>query len=103
MSSRRGAPAAAGRLLPRSWRCPRRRSSVSAFVRANEVKYVGGWSKSPGEHPDILHSFYSLAWKALAQDGGGVGKLDNELVVRADRAAALRARQRQEEQISVLI
>ena len=42
---------------------------TSAFVATCEKKYTGGFSKTADDdHPDILHSFYSLCWFSLIED-----------------------------------
>eukprot|EP00606_Chrysophyceae_sp_TOSAG23-5_P000390 GSChrysophyteH2.ASY1.ANO1.222.1 assembled CDS len=33
----------------------------------DECQCRGGFSKTPGDYPDVLHSFYSLAWLAMNQ------------------------------------
>ena len=44
---------------------------ANSFVVTCEKKYTGGFSKTPDtEHPDLLHSFYSLAWFALNGERG---------------------------------
>lgn len=45
--------------------------SVSAFIDSCEnVDSGGGFSKAPGQTPDLLHSFYSLLFKSLAGHPG---------------------------------
>jgi len=43
---------------------------VSPFVldQCQAIKYGGGFSKHPDSYPDVLHSFYSIAWLSLASN-----------------------------------
>ena len=45
----------------------------------------GGFSKAPGVHPDMLHSFYSLAWLSLSGEPG-LHKFNATFGIRQDRA-----------------
>ena len=44
--------------------------SVGQFVASCEKTYIGGFSKTPDAHPDILHSFYSLCYRSLTRNHG---------------------------------
>ena len=65
---------------------------MSKFVSLCESKFLGGFGKTPGAPPDILHSFYSVCWQSLVasnrQDGTAEAALalDYALVIRRDRA-----------------
>ncbi len=48
----------------------------------------GGFSKAPGALPDILHSFYSLAWLSLSGEPS-LHRLNATLGIRQDRADSL--------------
>ena len=54
---------------------------ATAFVSSCEKKYTGGFSKTAeDEHPDILHSFYSLCWFSLIGERG-LRSLDPALAI----------------------
>ena len=53
--------------------------SCHTFVLSCESSY-GGFSKFPGEYPDLLHSYYSLAWLSIAQVED-LAQLDSKLQV----------------------
>ena len=42
--------------------------NVSPFIlqKCQAIKYGGGFSKHPDSYPDVLHTFYSIAWLSLA-------------------------------------
>lgn len=56
---------------------------ISAFVATCEKKYTGGFSKTADDdHPDILHSFYSLCWFSLIEDHSrALRRLDPALAI----------------------
>lgn len=49
----------------------------------------GGFRKMEGAYPDILHSYYSLCWLAMA---GDLKAFDPRLAIVADKAAPVHAR-----------
>mmetsp|Transcript_11716 Transcript_11716/g.17751 ORF Transcript_11716/g.17751 Transcript_11716/m.17751 type:complete len:361 (-) Transcript_11716:82-1164(-) len=49
---------------------------------------TGGFGKTPAAPPDILHSFYSLAWLSLAEEPG-THMIDTSIGLRQDRSPPL--------------
>lgn len=46
-------------------------SSTRSFLLGRcQHPYIGGFAKVPDSHPDVLHTFYSLAWLAIAGEKG---------------------------------
>ena len=43
------------------------RDALYEFLSLTQSK-VGGYSKVPGVHPDVLHSYFGLAGRAIAGD-----------------------------------
>lgn len=43
--------------------------ALTSFVLSCQTD-MGGFSKVRGAYPDLLHSFYSMAWLSLSQDQG---------------------------------
>jgi geranylgeranyl transferase type-1 subunit beta len=58
--------------------------TTKEFIEECESDVFGGFSKVPDAFPDVLHSFYSVAWSALA-GLGGVRPLNCALAICADR------------------
>lgn len=52
--------------------------------------HLGGFSKVAGSYPDVLHSYYSLAWLSLSGQISGLHPLNATLGIRQDRVAGLR-------------
>lgn len=59
-------------------------STTKDFIETCESDMFGGFSKVPHAFPDILHSFYSVAWSSLAKQGG-IRPFDCSLAICQDR------------------
>jgi geranylgeranyl transferase type-1 subunit beta len=49
--------------------------ALNDFVLGCQTQ-LGGFSKSPGTYPDVLHSFYSMAWLSLSSSSRGKDNID---------------------------
>lgn len=43
-------------------------STRTALLKSHQSNLIGGFSKLPNSLPDILHSFYSLAWLTISRE-----------------------------------
>jgi prenyltransferase beta subunit len=60
-------------------------------------KYIGGFAKVPDSHPDVLHTFYSLAWLAISGERH-THPIDPTLGLRLSKSREFLARQNKQEQ-----
>ena len=59
------------------------RESVRRYLYEKTQHRIGGFSKAPGEHPDLMHSYLGLAALAIMQEKG-VKQLDAVLCASSD-------------------
>lgn len=73
---------------------------LQTFILSCQSPQMGGFAKTPGVVPDILHSFYSLAWLCLSNNSNlPIHRLNASLGIRQDRVEQLQQRVGQERTI----
>lgn len=52
---------------------------------------IGGFSKTPGDYPDILHTFYSIAWLSINRSVSTLRPIFPTLAICQDKADSIRS------------